>query len=263
MGGDNSARSASKAFNQQASSFISGGPGEAFTGPIYSNAGPETLQGISGMIGAANQNAGGTQAAFDANQQQIANAGQPSLYEQTMLDTAMGNNIGSNNAMLNQIIANSNDNVAANVNAQFGNSGRFGSGKHVGALTTALQNNELGFRNQALQTDLDRQQQALMGIEGTRQQGVNNLNQAIGQTGSAFANALAPSQAIVGAGQTLDADQNQQLANNYWMYQQQNPYLQQMNHLNASAGLLGSVKEQPNPFMQALGSAAQIAGAFI
>jgi len=293
------------------------GPDNPYNKSLYTGMGWRTKNALNDMSRTAKQGQAGLNNAYQTNQQtinqngltngqrgdirglnQISNrynraykdAGQTSLYEKTMLGTAQGDNLGDNNPYLNDMISQTNENMGANINAQFGNSGRFGSSAQVQTLGRQLGQNELNMRYGDYNNSLDRQQQALQGIEGYRQQGVSNRSNALQgmqgvagqqfgmrQTGQAnLANALGMNQGLYDAtldpsrtnlqvGQVFDQNRNLKRQADFEQYNRNSN--QDLNWLKQISGLTGGVNqgyEQSTPWwMNALGIGTSIAGAFI
>lgn len=110
----------------------------------------------------------------------------PSLTENTLMQTALGNRYGMNDPGYAALRSGLQDDVTtANLSA-FNNSGMFGSDSNRGQLTRDL-TRELGGLDYAnFQNDRDQQMRALSSIEGMRQQGVNNRLSSLGaQQGAA------------------------------------------------------------------------------
>lgn len=260
--GDANYQKAGNTFNKEVANFVSGGAGTPYSGSSYGGQGALTRFGLKAIGQEARRNTGGLDAALAANEQMIGGAG-PSLTEQTMMDTAMGRNIGANNDLVNALISQTGDNVGAQVNSTFNTSGRFGSGAHVNELARALGQNETNIRYGAMQDDLNRQAAALSAIEGQRQAGIGNQMSAIAQAPGVYNASLSPWNALLAAGQIQDADLQAKATDKLWQFTQRDPYQRDLAHLQGVAGLMGNVKEMPNPLMQALGFGVQTAAAFL
>jgi len=205
-------------------------------------------RGVQGGIGYAGQLADGTG---------------PSLTESSLMGVAQGNHFGQNAPGYERLRSRAMDDASTSINQTFGNSGRFGSGGHVESLGEGLFNASAGLDYQNYQNDIARQERALAGIEGTRQQGVNNA--FMGQQmlpGLMSASAL-PQQMMIQAGGLLDADAAAKLQGeqDLFMRQKTAPYtkLGTLSSTLAGTAPFGgttstSTQPAPNPFLGLLGA---------
>lgn len=212
-----------------------------------------------------------------------AKAGSPSLTEGTLMGVAKGQYLNGANPYFEQNLAQATDAARTAVNSSIG--GRYGSNIHTQDLTQNVGNLENSARGAQYETERDRQLQALGAIEGTRQQGFGNQLSALGaqsgnasqafnmgQTGvgntmnagnnlaSLYQASTLPYKDMLAAGQVRDADAQAQLnAQNTLKNADYNHLAQYMGLLQGTA----ANKEKPNPFMDFLGTAGNLASLFL
>lgn len=138
------------------------------------------LQGVNNSVGGIAAGLGGPSAAQTGYTSLYNSSGGPSLTEQQLMATATGQNLGGQDPYFQANLGRTLDNARSGVNASIGASGRYGSGNHIDTLGSTLG----GISDQAYSTEynnaLNRQQQALGAIEGTRQQGFQNQFNSLG-----------------------------------------------------------------------------------
>lgn len=114
----------------------------------------------------------------------------PGIYESTLMGTARGDNLNGNDPLFQRDLSRTEDAAGAAVNSAIGSGGRFGSNLHVDTLGRTIGGIDDAARLTERNNALDRQQQALAGISGERQQGVGNqlnaLTSQLGASGQAF-----------------------------------------------------------------------------
>lgn len=301
-GGDVTSNQLAQTYTNKTNQLLKGGSGNATV-----DQGKTTRAGLRNLLSSSKGNAAGLQNAVDENQQIIDRGGlttgqrnnisnltgvrkdyqdmydralAPSLTENTMMDTALGNFIGENDPYLNDIINATNANLQTGINVASNSAGRFGSGRHVQTIAEQLGQNELFYRDQSYDQSIDRRNAALAAIEGTRQTGVGNqsnalagqsgvlgqqfgmrqagqenMGNALNRTDALFNSALQPAQTQIAVGGIRDQ-------NNF----NNSAYGQNLAHLQNIQGLTSGsreVEEAPNGFMQALGIGGNLLSAFL
>lgn len=97
------------------------------------------------------------------------------------------------------------DDTLRNVNSMFTSSGRFGSGSHVGNATESLGNVYAGMDMQNYENRLGRMLGGNQALAGIGQTAIGNAAGAAGMTPGLLQAGLIPGQAMMQAGQTMDA----------------------------------------------------------
>lgn len=211
-----------------------GKPAAVFDKPLYAGLGGTTQGAINaGIAGAPNAAySSGIQGALD-----------------TLGRTAAGEGIGVEAPGYQAVRDRLQNDVMTGVNSTFTNSGRFGSGSHVGAAVDGLTSN-LGALDMAqFNAGLDRQVQAAGMLPG--------LYDAL----------QAPNDRTLALGAMQDADSQASLLAQNDLFRRQNDTSRQnlIELLGAFTGSQGNagMQEQPQWWQQALGLGAGIVGAFL
>lgn len=160
-----------------------GGTGHSTPFPIQQQPGGSQNGGQVGDL-ATTRNIGSQFGTLAASQRT------PGIYESTMLGTAQGNNLNGNDPLFERDLSRTLDSAGAAVNSRVGAGGRFGSNLHADTLARTIGGIDDAARLVERNSALDRQQQALAGIGGERQQRFGNEAGALtaqgGQAGTAF-----------------------------------------------------------------------------
>ncbi len=223
------------------------GPADSFDQSLYTGMGETTNTALDGLLSAANNNSAGLTAANNFNTS-VINNNDPSLTEQTMMDTALGNNVGAGNPYLNNIIDQTTNDTYANVMASFGGSGGVGSGLQTRALAEGLGNVTNQLRYGDYERSLGRQSSALSAIEGQRQQQLGNRMAASGNAAGMFQNTLLPARIGLQVGQARDQDAAARRAGEFDLFQRTNDPA--FRHLAQYTGLLQGQSANPQPEQQ-------------
>lgn len=133
----------------------------------------------------------------------LAGGSGPSLTENTLMNTALGKNFGTNDPGYAALRSKLGSDVMKQTNQSFNNSGLFGSDSNQRSAAEGLGNAYASLDYGNYQNDVARQQQALQAIEGQRQQGVGNAFAAQQSLSGLFGAGQLPSsvQSQVGAAQ--------------------------------------------------------------
>ncbi len=199
-------------------------------------------------------------------------AGGGRIFEDTMGATARGDFLDGANPYFEGNLSRALDDAGAGVNAAVASGGRFGSGAHVGQLAETLGGLSNSARSGQYEMERDRQLQALTGIQGERQQGIQNTFGAQNQLGQLMNTSLVPSGVLGGIGAAQDANQAAARASAIQQHdQQQNGYLDWLGRLGGILGgaapVGGTTSTQTTPtvpwYMQLGGLALGTAGQFI
>lgn len=247
QGGSAASNFKPEAFNKQLGGDIERlyeqGPGDVYDKSLYTGLGDTTQGAMTGMLDAAQQNQG-----YMDNSMQYAQGlldTGPSLTEQSLLDVAQGNRMGTSAPGYAAMRGQLQDDVLSGVGSQFANMGRFGGGSHVETTTDQLTQSLGALDYQNYQNDLARQERALAAIEGQRQQGVSNAMGAAAALPGMYEASLAPQQTQMRVGAMQDADRMAQRQADYELFQRTaNP---EYRHIAQYLGLLGQQGQNPQP----------------
>jgi hypothetical protein len=187
-----------------------------FNESTFSPAGATTQDAWAKAIGAANDPAymNGVKGAigYAGN---LARGSGPSLTETNLMDVANGKYLGQTDPNYQAAVDRAANGLAADVNASIGADGRYGSNVHVNALGDQIGALRTNAAIGELNTQRQRQMDALSAIEGTRQQGVNNAFAAQSALPALFSAEAAPSAAIGAVGSAMDANSQGILSGRY------------------------------------------------
>lgn len=198
-------------------------------------------------------------------------AGGGRIFEDTMGATARGDYLNGANPYFEANLARGLDDAGAGVNAAVGAGGRFGSGMHVGKLADTLGGLSTSARSGQYEMERDRQLQALQGISGERQQGIQNTFGAQNQLGSLLQSSMLPSSYLGGIGGAQDANQQAARASARDLFERQSGnninWLGQLSSiLGGAAPIGGQTTTQTTPtvpwWQQGLGYGLQAASMF-
>jgi len=242
-----------------AEDFNKGLLGDAQTGYLkgptqtsYIGLGDTTKGGLQSMLSAANNNAGGLQNAFDANQGIIRSGGVSGDQRSSMdyFKGIMGG--GGNDPAFERLKQNAIDAARTATNRQFAGMGRFGGSDYGYDVTRGIMDASAGMDYQNLQ----RRDAAASGLFNMGQTGQANLMGATDRTGGLYSNMQMPGQTQMQVGSIYDADKRAEA--------QFDPAYQ---HIAKYQGLLGQNASGPQPPQQPgltdwLGLGIGAAGAF-
>lgn len=136
----------------------------------------------------------------------MADGSGPSLTEQTLMGVAKGDYLNSIDPNYQATTDRTANQMAADINAAMGGSGRYGSNMHVANLADEIGAYRTDQAWQNMQRQEDRQMEALSAIEGLRQQDVNNSFAAQGQLSNLYSAAQLPAAVLGSIGASEDAD---------------------------------------------------------
>jgi hypothetical protein len=194
--------------------YNSGQGGNTFQGSTVAPLSGTTMAGVNQLAQAgANSNTDQTRPLYQGIG--AASVG-PSYSEQNLGDMANGSFLKSGNPFFSQALEGQLNDTAAQVQSQFAGAGRFGSGANVGALTDSLGD----IRSNALYNQFNQDTQNMLAANGLldaqRNTGLDRAlsttNALAGQDQQQFQNRLAGAGATLQAGDIVDRQAQQQLA---------------------------------------------------
>lgn len=219
-------------FQQSASEaqklYNNGSGGGVYQGQTVANQGANTLAGIQGVANTANAY-GTTPNALTGQTSAASNLGAlasgqtgTSNAQNYLTDYANGSYLKAGNPYFNDALQGQLDSTASQVQSQFSGAGRYGSGANTNALASQLGNIRSSALASQFNQDTQNQFNAVSQLDQQRQVAAQNQLAASGQIDSSNLNsanalnnwnqnALGANQALIQAGQSQDANQQDQL----------------------------------------------------